>query len=192
MKFFCCLVLIISVVNAQEIVSTEQSCMPKILWEEKGIDIYAEVRHGPDGSLFLDPYFIPFLLNLDGQILLDAGCGAGPWSVAAAQNGAIVYGIDIQEKMIAKAKQAAIDAQLEKNIHFEVGDVGELPYQNDFFDRAISINVGCNLINLEPHFRELHRVLKRDGIAVIAAPASFGIVFTDGQRQNSNRPLRKL
>ncbi len=152
---------------------------------DQGINIYAQMKHGPDGALFLDPYFIPYLLNLKGQVLLDAGCGAGPWSIIAAKNGAVVYAIDIQEGMIAKAKQAALEELVDNNTNFVIGDVGQLPYPDNFFDRAISINVGCNLPCLGPHLRELRRVLKEGGLAIITAPNSFGTVFTDGKKENA-------
>lgn len=147
---------------------------------DEGIDLYSQMKHGQDGALFLDPYFIPYLQNLEGCTLLDAGCGAGPWSILAAKNGGIVYGIDLQEGMIAKAKEAAQEAQI-GNIHFEVGDIALLPYLENFFDRTISINVGCNLPCLQPHLKELYRVLKPGGLAVITSPNSFGSIFTDGQ-----------
>ena len=147
---------------------------------DHGIDTYAKMRHGADGKLFLDPYFLPYLKETEGQSLLDAGCGAGPWAIFAADHGAMVYGIDIQENMIEKAKLAALEAKVEDKTRFEVGDVGHLPYPNDFFDKAISLNVGCNLPSLESHIKELKRVIKKGGSALLTAPSSFGIVFTDG------------
>lgn len=84
--------------------------------------------------------------------------------------------------MIEKAQQAAAARGLKASTHFIVGDVGDLPYPSNFFDRAISLNVGCNLPALEPHLKELGRVLKLGGIAIITAPTSFGTLFTNGQR----------
>lgn len=147
---------------------------------QKGVSIYSQTKHGPDGALFLDPYFMPYLNSIKGKVVLDAGCGAGPWSVAAAKNGAAVYGIDIQEEMIKKAKVAIKEAGVQKSVQLKVGDVAKLPYEANFFDQALSINVGCNLPQLGPHISELARVLKKGGIAVITAPASFDTVFTDG------------
>ncbi len=147
---------------------------------DQGVDTYAKMRHGADGNLFLDRYFLPYLKETQGQILLDAGCGAGPWAIFAADQGALVYGIDIQENMIEKAKLAALEAKVDERTMFEVGDVGNLPYPNDFFDKAVSINVGCNLPSLESHIKELKRVIKKGGSALITAPSSFGVVFTDG------------
>ena len=151
-------------------------------YSSDGVLAYEENRHGKDGALFLDPCFIPKLENLDGQILLDAGCGAGPWAFYAAKNGAMVYGIDIQPGMIERANVGAIKEGLEMQTHFLVGSVSELPYSDHFFHNAISINVGCNLpINVfSAHFHELNRTLKVGGVATITAPASFGTLFTNG------------
>lgn len=151
---------------------------------ETGVQTYTFMKHGPDGALFLDPFFLPYLKDIEGKILLDAGCGAGPWSIFAAKNGAIVCGIDIQEKMIDQAKIDAEAAGIGENITFEVGDVGNMNFPADFFNQAISINVGCNLPSLEKHIQELSRVLKKGSLALITAPTSFGVVFTDGVRAN--------
>jgi hypothetical protein len=62
-----------------------------------------------------------------------------------------------------------------------------MPYKSDLFDRILSICVGCNLPvkSFEQHFVELKRTLKKDGIAVIAAPSSLDVVFTDGSKTES-------
>lgn len=163
---------------------------------DEGACSYAASRHGPDGGVFLDPYFVPYLIDLKDKTVLDAGCGAAPWAVFAAEHGAKVWGIDIQQQMIELAKKAAKDAGVE--VKLEVGDVAELPYQNSFFDLGISINVGCNLpsagiafdeshmphlVGLKSHCAEMARVLKSNGEFILTAPASFGIVFTDGSSQ---------
>jgi SAM-dependent methyltransferase len=147
-----------------------------------GVSAYAKSKHGADGALFLDPFFIPTLQNLSGKKLLDAGCGAGPWSIYAAQYGAQVWGVDLQKAMIDRAQEAAHQAGLDQHIKFSVGSVAALAHEDNFFDCAISINVGCNLPLdvFGAHFRELYRVLKPGGIAIITAPASFATLFTDG------------
>ncbi len=162
---------------------------------EEGILSYAASRHGPDGSVFLDPYFVPVLTDVKDKLLLDAGCGAGPWSVFAAEHGAQVCGIDLQPGMIDAAAKAAKKAGVADLIEFSVGDVADLPYENSYFDLGISINVGCSLpstgvafdangtprfAGLGPHCLEMTRVLKEDGAFILTAPSSFGVVFTDG------------
>ncbi len=167
---------------------------------KKAIVAYAESNHGSDGSVFLDPYFKHDIENLNNEKILDAGCGAGPWSIYAAQHGGEVYAIDIQDGMIQAAKKAVQAAKMFHKIFLVKGDVAKLPYKDNFFDKAISICVGCNLPleAFEKHFFELQRTLKNNGTATIGAPASLDVVFSNGSRTDSEiflhiqEVLRKL
>lgn len=163
---------------------------------------YATAKHGPDGAQFLDPVFLPNLDNLIGQHVIDIGCGAGPWSVYAANQGAKVFGIDYQIGMLKNAKKAVTDADVNNKVVLANADGAALPAADNEFSLALSINVGCNLPNtstvevnvpekgldyskevgFEPHFKEMARVLKKGGRAVVTAPTSFGEVFTRGDK----------
>jgi len=151
---------------------------------EKAVNAYAETNHGPDGSLFLDPYFKPDIEHLEHQTVLDAGCGAGPWSIYAAKQGGEVYAIDIQEEMIQAARKAVQIAGVADQVTINQGDVARLPYEENFFDKVISICVGCNLPfpSFEKHFSEIQRTLKDNGIAIIGAPSSLDVVFSNGSK----------
>ncbi|MCC5832423.1 MAG: class I SAM-dependent methyltransferase [Chlamydiales bacterium] len=152
--------------------------------------------HGPDGELFLDPYLESELKNVMGNVVLDAGCGAAPWAVAAAQSGAVVCGVDIQQTMLDKAQLAVARAGVERQVELCQGDVTNLPYEAQKFDYALSVNVGCNLqrtmqtisseqfavSGLGAHFHEVGRVLKEGGRLLVSAPASLGVLFTDGNQ----------
>lgn len=154
---------------------------------ENAVQAYTESNHGPDGNLFLDPYFKPDIENLNNKKILDAGCGAAPWSIYAAKQGGEVYAIDIQENMIKSAKEAIQAANLADKITLVKGDVSSLPYKENFFDKVISICVACNLppIAFEKHFFEFQRTMKKDGIAVIGAPASLDVVFSDDSKTDA-------
>ncbi len=162
---------------------------------KEGVSAYEANRHGLDGARFLDPYFTPYLMNAHGLEVLDAGCGTAPWAIYAAQNGANVLALDLQEEMIAAAKRNVESSGLSGRINLIVADVADLPCKDGSFDLAISINVGCNLpstveidgknVGLGPHIREMARSLKPGGIAVVTAPASFATVFTDGTSHSS-------
>jgi len=157
---------------------------------EEGVILYTLNRHGPDGSILLDPYFTAYLENLDGSNVLDAGCGAAPWAIYAALHGGKVFGIDIQEKMIEQGLKAVRNANLTEKIDLVIGDVASLPCPSNSFDLALSINVGCNLpsthsddvkpAGLGFHLKEMRRVLKPGGQAILTAPSSVDTVFTDG------------
>lgn len=164
---------------ADKIIHSEKICK----YSNNAVLAYSESNHGPDGRIFLDIYFIPFLRSLNKKKLLDAGCGAAPWSIFAAKNGAQVFAVDIQEGMIQAAKKAIKIANTTK-IKLEQGDVANLPYKKNFFDAAISICVGCNLPldSFEKHFYEFQRCLKKNGEAIVSAPCSLDVVFTSGSK----------
>ncbi|MFA6533048.1 MAG: class I SAM-dependent methyltransferase [Patescibacteria group bacterium] len=169
----------------------------------EGAKNYARAKHGPDGSAFLDSVFLPFLRNIAGKFLIDVGCGAGPWAVFAADQGAKVFGIDFQMDMLKNAKIAISDADVNGKVFLANADGAALPAREGEFDQALSINVGCNLPNqstkhvfepdlkleydkkvgFESHFEEMARVLKPYGKAIVTAPTSFGEVFTRGTRE---------
>jgi len=117
---------------------------------------------------FLCPAMEKFLRSeVPDKKVLDIGCGDGFWSYQAIQYGAkSVDGFDIQEKMVTLAKQATSQFDM---VNVQVGDVVDMPYEDDTFDIAMSLYVTCNLDRkrLSKHFKELYRVLKPGGKAVI-------------------------
>lgn len=149
----------------------------------RAIEAYAKFAHGLDMAYFLDPFIAQGLDKQKGKKVLDAGCGAAPWSIYAASKGALVDAIDLQPGMILKAKEAILQAGLATKIYAFVGDATNLPYKTKpLFDHAISINVGCNLPSsvFYHHFSQLEMVLKDEGTVDIAVPDSLDVVFTDG------------
>ncbi|MFA5247516.1 MAG: methyltransferase domain-containing protein [Candidatus Micrarchaeia archaeon] len=64
--------------------------------------------------------------------LLDAGCGSGFSSVVAKDVGFEVSGFDLDKKMVGAAKANGICAKL--------GNLTKIPFDDKFFDAAISIS----------------------------------------------------
>lgn len=100
-----------------------------------------------------------------GDIVLDLGSGAGfDVFLAAKKTGKLgrVIGVDMTEEMIKKARENAKKYNFE-NVEFRLGDIEELPIDDNFIDVIIS---NC-VINLAPNkqnvFKEAYRVLKTDG-----------------------------
>lgn len=161
----------------------------------EGAKSYAKAKHGPDGYKFLDPFFLRYLKDLSNQFLIDIGCGAGPWAVYAAKQGAKVFAIDYQRGMLKNAKEAVNEANVGNNVTLIEANGAAIPAVDREFNLALSINVGCNLPNtsrenvtnpsvgFEPHFQEMARVLKHGGKAIVTAPTSFGEIFTRGTRE---------
>ena len=165
--------------------SIDPKSLQGVSYGQKNVEAYvkySESNHGSDGALFLDRYFKPAIENLDGKTVLDIGCGAAPWTIYAAKHGGQVYAFDIQPEMIEAAKHKVSLAGVQERVALSVGDASALAFEDDFFDREISICVGCNLPSgiYERSFKEIARTLKNDGVAVVGAPNSLDTVFTDG------------
>lgn len=100
-----------------------------------------------------------------GDTVLDLGSGAGFDAFLCAkkvgETGKVI-GVDMTEKMIEKAKKNA-EKYNYQNIEFKLGDIEELPLENESVDKIIS---NC-VINLAPDkdkvFLEAFRVLKKQG-----------------------------
>lgn len=106
----------------------------------------------------------------EGDVVLDLGSGAGfDCFLAAKKVGETgkVIGVDMTEEMIDKAKINAKKYGY-KNVEFRMGDIENLPIDDNSIDVAIS---NC-VINLVPDksmaFKEAYRVLKKGGRAYIS------------------------
>ncbi|MDD3487704.1 MAG: arsenite methyltransferase [Candidatus Moranbacteria bacterium] len=101
----------------------------------------------------------------EGDIVLDLGSGAGFDCFLAAQkvgNSGKVIGIDMTEEMVLKAKENAKKYNY-KNVEFRLGEIENLPVEENSIDVAIS-NCVINLVpNKEKAFEEIYKVLKKNG-----------------------------
>ena len=131
-------------------------------------------KHGAIGEAFLDPAITQRYKPLVyGKKVLDIGCGTGEWCYLAAKCGAkTIDGLDIQEEMVKRAKQAT--SGLDK-VHIQVGNASDMPYDDASFDVAISLFVSCNIppSAFKKYFQELHRVLAPGGKAILLIPTDW-------------------
>ena len=63
--------------------------------------------------------------------VLDIGCGPGEMLLEIAERGFETWGIDISNEMIALARNKI--GKKYKNIYLGVGDIENLPFDDDFF-----------------------------------------------------------
>jgi len=101
----------------------------------------------------------------EGDVVLDLGSGAGFDCFLAAKKvgtSGKVIGVDMTEEMVKKAKSLAAKYGY-TNVEFRLGDIENLPVENESIDVIIS---NC-VINLAPDkskvFNEAYRVLKNSG-----------------------------
>ena len=100
-----------------------------------------------------------------GLRVLDFGCGLGNISVGLADAVAPgeMHGVDMEESQIELARSLAV-AGGHGNAIFHVGDVTELPFEDNFFDVAHCHVVLMHVPNTSAVLAEVMRVLKPGGI----------------------------
>lgn len=105
-----------------------------------------------------------------GETILDLGSGAGfDCFLAAQQTGETgrVIGVDITPEMVVQAKKNAQKGNY-KNVEFKIGEIENLPVENNSIDLIIS-NCVINLSNQkEQVFKEAYRVAKPNGRIMIS------------------------
>lgn len=97
-----------------------------------------------------------------GTIFLDVGCGAGGASALAKVRGAEIYGVDVAAALLSLAKLRIPDG------NFLVGDMENLPYEDNRFDVIFAANSLQYAENRVAALQEFKRICKPGG-RIIAA-----------------------
>src|SRR5215469_5824887 len=100
--------------------------------------------------------------------VLDIGCGTGNGALAAARRRAVVTGIDINERSLARARLRA-EAEGLSSIAFENADANAMPFPDGTFDYALSIVGFVFLPDKERAAAELARVVRAGGMIALTA-----------------------
>jgi len=130
---------------------------------------------------------ITFVLHMDfikshlheGIRILDAGCGAGRYSVEFARMGCNVTLFDISDEQLRIAKSKLAERGLEEQASGYVQ--GDIRYLSAFPDRSFDVVVCYGaplnyvLEGREKAISEFHRVLKVDGILALSVNSKWGV-----------------
>jgi ubiquinone/menaquinone biosynthesis C-methylase UbiE len=100
-----------------------------------------------------------------GQVL-EVGCGAGWEAVRWARAGMAVTGIDLSDAALALATRNLEHNGLDGTLMW--GNAEELPFEDDTFDVVSSLGVLHQTESTEAAVREVHRVLKPGGQAMVS------------------------
>lgn len=101
-----------------------------------------------------------------GKKTLDIGCGPGWYSVSYAKGGANVVSMDLTRKAVELAGKYIKLENLPNAAPLQ-GDAQVLPFKDDSFDLVASSGVLHHVPDPGATFREVRRVLKKDGEAKI-------------------------
>ena len=133
----------------------------------------------------------------DGWTMLDVGCGGGFTirRLLKRSRGAMVYGIDISEESVAKAKKVNVDV-LDKQVFVTLGSAEKLPYEDGKFDLVTAIETVYFWPNLPNCLQEVRRVLKSGGkfailVEVVDSDSKWTSIV-EGMTAYSPEDLKKL
>ncbi|QED37770.1 class I SAM-dependent methyltransferase [Antarcticibacterium arcticum] len=104
-----------------------------------------------------------------GKVVLDIASGEGYGSNLMSYGASFVYGVDIDNKAIEKAKIK----YRRNNIQFVVGDTRNIPLEDKSVDVVISYETIEHHAEHEKMLQEIKRVLRPNGISIISTPDKY-------------------
>jgi ubiquinone/menaquinone biosynthesis C-methylase UbiE len=132
-------------------------------------DGYDEQGASKPANAYLErPATLSLLPEVDGESVLDAGCGAGHLMQELSERGGRVLGMDVSASMLARARQRVPTAQL-----FQADLASGLPLQDATVDGVVSSLAFHYIPEWRPLFAELHRVLRPSGWVVFSVQHPF-------------------
>jgi O-antigen biosynthesis protein len=116
-----------------------------------------------------DPFHaqkLDFVLKQVGKnkTVLDIGCNEGQIGEELIKKGNIVYGIDILNKGLIKAKKKGL---IVRRVDIETND---FPYPNNFFDSVVLADFIEHIFDTDSLLRKCRKVLKKNGKLIITTP----------------------
>jgi ubiquinone/menaquinone biosynthesis C-methylase UbiE len=107
----------------------------------------------------------------ENDYVLDAGGGTGLTALKAGRkvggNGKVVI-LDLSENMLEEARKKIEKSGLAERFELKIGDMYEIPYEDETFDKVLSTYSTCPLKNPMNAVKEMLRVLKKGGLLGIA------------------------
>jgi len=100
--------------------------------------------------------------------IIDVGCGVGGSTRRLSHEvGCTVTGIDLSDEYIDAAERLTQLLKMEERVKFHAASALELPFDDNSFDGAWSIQMNMNVDDKLGWLKELYRVLKPGGRAVL-------------------------
>jgi len=104
----------------------------------------------------------------EGSSILEVAPGPGYLAIELAKRGKYkILGLDISRTFIEIAQKNATEAGVGTEVEFRHGDTAYMPFDNEMFDFIISTAAFKNFADPIGALREMYRVLKTNGKALI-------------------------
>jgi arsenite methyltransferase len=130
-------------------------------WAEQGRGEEMEAHH-----ISITEQTLALMDLKPGERVLDLGCGTG-WTsrmmakaVANGERPGQVIGLDVADEMIRRARAASTDHE---NVMFVVGSAQQVPWEENFFDKVLSVESFYYYADQERALSELFRVMAPKG-----------------------------
>ncbi len=131
-------------------------------FEARSYDAWYATPYGSYADALEKKLVFELLGDVQGKLILDAGCGTGNYSKALAERGAQVVGIDVSAEMLREAKSKSV-----AGISFVHGSAEALPLKSNAFDAVISVMALCFIGDARKAAGEMRRVAKLRGRVVV-------------------------
>ena len=107
-------------------------------------------------------------LDLTDKIVLDIGSGVGGVDlILAGEHGARVIGFEIEQALIARARDYAARSGLSERVEFRHVDPGPLELDDDSVDVVFSSGAIIHIEDKAALFKEIFRVLRPGGVLAV-------------------------
>jgi SAM-dependent methyltransferase len=168
----------------------------KDFWNNQG-EKFKESHWASWGDFFMMDLEIKLITEQigDRRFILDIGCANGfsAFKQLDLNPNIKMIGVDFAEKMIIAAKKELDEKfkHFQDRIQFDVGDICDLAFEDDFFDIVYTTRVLINLPNWELQKKgidEMIRVVKKDGKAILLEAFWEPLILLNAMRTLKSLP----
>lgn len=106
------------------------------------------------------------LPHVKDKVVLDIASGSGYGTALLASSAKHVFGVDVDEPAVEYAKQQ----YAAKNITYKIGNGEKIPLDDNSVEVVVTFETIEHVKNYKKFLKEVKRVLKPDGLAIISTP----------------------
>lgn len=107
----------------------------------------------------------------DNYRILETGYGGGSTikNLLALNKNLEIHGIDISKESYRTAQRVHSDSIRKGSVQLKIGNVENMPYQNNYFDRIFAIQTHIFWKDIKKSFQEVYRVMSSNSTLIIAS-----------------------